>query len=137
MGSLRMGWCTVGLGLWCLMVVCIVQGPDCGSRFLQIHAARNFLGFVAGIDFEVAAPACRIPEVGCTGTRPVEVVDTHRNSVDSLEIPESVGSVHQRVGSAVLADSAVAGGSAGTPNIVGAAGPCTVGMDCHRHWSNC
>ena len=135
-----MDWCTVGLGWWCLSVVCIVQGRDLGSRFHQIHAARNFLGSVVGIDSEVADPACCSPEAGCTETHPVEVVDTHYNSVGFPEIPESVGSDHQMVGSAVLVGhfgSAVAGGSVGTPSTAGAVGPCTVGRDFHQHWSNC
>ena len=132
-----MGWCTAGLEWWCLLVVCIVQGPDLGSRFHQSHAAKSFLGSVVGTDSEAADPACCTPEVDCTETHPVEAVATLHNSAGCPEILESAGSVHQRVGSVVLADSAVAGGSAGTPNIVGAAGPCTVGMDCHRHWSSC
>ena len=135
-----MGWCTAGLEWWCLLVVCTVPGQDLGSRYLQIHAARNFLGFVVGIDSEVADPEWCSPEADCIETHPVEAVAIHRNSVGFPEILESVGSVPQMVDSVVLSDrsdSAVAGGSAGTPDTAGAVGPCTVGMDCHRHWSSC
>ena len=118
------------------MEVCIVQARDLGSRFHQIHVARNFLGSV--VEVADSDPACCNPEVGCTEMLPV--VDTHRNSVGSPEILESVGSVHQKedsVGLAARFDSAVAEGSAGTPSTAGAVGPCTAGMDFHQHWNSC
>ena len=119
-------------------MVCIVRARDLGSRFHQIHAARNFLGSVVGIDSEVAAPECCSPEAGCTETLPV--VDTHRNSVGFPEILESVGSAHQREDSVVLVDrfdSVVAEGSVGTPCTAGAVGPCIAEMDFHRRSNSC
>ena len=120
------------------MLVGTVQKQDLGSQSHQTHAARNFLGFVAELEAD-SGSACYRAEVDCTET-PVEAVATHRSSVGYPESLESAGFVHQTAGSVVPVDrfdSAVAGGSAGTPSTAVAVGPCTAGMDCRRHWSNC
>jgi len=131
-----MGWCT--LPEMCLLVVCIVQELDSGSRFHQIHVARNFLGSVVELEAGYGSACCRA-EVDCTET-PVVVAAIHHNSVGFPEIPESAGSVHQMAGSAVLvdhSDSVVAEGSAGTPSTADAVGPCIAEMDFLRHWNSC